>query len=74
VNIVAGRLAFQLNGGPPGSFCYFLTTTNLSLPKAAWTRFATNVFDMSGDSTLESAFDSNGVGQTFWTAFIIPSP
>jgi autotransporter-associated beta strand protein len=73
-NLSAGKLAYQLSGGPPGSPCYILLSTNLILPMSAWTRVATNSFDMGGNCAPPNALDLKGAGQVYVTAFIIPTP
>ncbi len=73
-NSSGGKMAFALTNGPPGSACYILATTNLSLPMSAWTRLSTNTFDMSGNCNLQNASVPNGPGQVYLTAFVIPTP
>jgi autotransporter-associated beta strand protein len=74
VNFGAGKMSSQVAGGPPGSPCYVLVSTNLGLPLSAWTRVATNMFDVSGNCTLEIGPGENGAGQFYMTTFIIPAP
>ena len=72
---VAGTgLALQVTGGPPGSPCYLIATSDLTQPKSAWKRVGTNVFDMSGNFATTNATGGNGSGQTYLAAFVIPSP
>ena len=42
VNLLGASLVFRVTDGPPGSPCYIMASADLSLPKAAWTRIATN--------------------------------
>jgi len=74
VNLAGTNLVSQVTGGPPGSPCYIIASSDLSVPKAAWGRIATNVFDMSGNFTFTNALNANGSGQTYLAAFVIPSP
>jgi autotransporter-associated beta strand protein len=74
VNLAGTRLVCQLTAGPPGSPCYIMATTNLSQPMAAWTRIATNTFDMGGSVICTNDFSGNGANQVYLTAFVIPSP
>jgi autotransporter-associated beta strand protein len=74
VNLAGTSLAFQLAAGPPGSPCYIISSGDLSQPKTAWARIATNVFDMSGNCASTNDFSANGAGQVFLSAFVIPSP
>lgn len=74
VGVNGGKLAFQLNGGPPGAPCYILASSSLSLPMSAWMRVATNAFDESGNCCSTNAVHLDGSGQVYLTAFIIPTP
>jgi autotransporter-associated beta strand protein len=74
VNLVGNSLVFGVTDGPPGSPCYIMASADLSLPKAAWTRISTNVFDVSGNFTSTNAINANGSSQLFLAAFVIPSP
>jgi hypothetical protein len=74
VNLAGTSLVFQVTAGPPGSPCYIMACADLSQPRTAWTRIATNVFDMSGNFTFTNDFSANGAGQVFLAAFVIPSP
>jgi autotransporter-associated beta strand protein len=74
VNLAGASLAFAVTGGPPGSPCYIMASTDLSLPKAAWTRVATNVFDVSGSLVSTMAVSADGAGQLYLSALVIPSP
>jgi autotransporter-associated beta strand protein len=74
VNLTGTSLAFQVTGGPPSSPCYIIASSDLSLPEAAWTRIATNVFDVSGNFTSTNVFGADGASQIYLAAFVIPSP
>jgi autotransporter-associated beta strand protein len=74
VGMNGGKLAFQLSGGPPGAPCYILASTSLTLPMSAWTRVATNAFDVSGNCCPTNAVHMDGSGEVYLTAFIIPTP
>jgi len=74
VNLVGNNLIFRVTDGPPGSPCYIMASTELTLPNAAWTRIATNVFDVSGNFTSTNAINANGSSQLYLAAFVIPSP
>ena len=73
-SVSRGRLAFRLNGGPPGAPCYILASSSLTLPMSAWTRVATNAFDVSGNCCSTNTVHLDGSGQVYLTAFIIPTP
>jgi autotransporter-associated beta strand protein len=73
-NLTGNSLVLQLTAGPPGSPCYIIASSDLSQPMSAWTRIATNAFDMSGNFTATSALGADAPGQTFLAAFVIPSP
>lgn len=54
ISFSAGSLV--LNGaGVPGSAVWLLTSTNISTPRANWTRLLTNHFDVSGNLVLTNA-------------------
>jgi autotransporter-associated beta strand protein len=74
VNLAGSSLAFQLASGPPGSACYVISSSDLSQPVAAWTRIATNVFDMGGNCAASHDVSADGAGQMYLGAFVIPSP
>jgi len=72
---VAGtNLVLQLTDGPPGSPCYLIASSELTLPKASWQRIATNMFDVSGNTTAMSAISASSPSQLYLAAFVIPSP
>lgn len=68
------NLLLRLTNGPPGAASYIVASTNLSLPKSAWTRIATNVFDMSGNLIFTNLMNANGSSQVYLAAFVVPSP
>jgi len=74
VNVSGDNLVLNLTSGPPGSPCYIMTTTNLGLPKASWTRIATNSFDVSGNCNLTNNLSATGSGHLYVAAFVVPSP
>ena len=74
VSLAGTSLVYQVTGGPPGSPCYIMATTDLSRPKTAWERIATNVFDMSGGFASTNDFSANGASQIYLEVFVIPSP
>jgi autotransporter-associated beta strand protein len=74
VSLAGTSLVYQVTSGPPGSPCYIMATADLAQPMTAWTRIATNVFDMNGAFTATSPLSANGAGQTYLAAFVIPSP
>ena len=43
-----GNLILSGNGGTPSGNYFVLTTTNVTLPVANWSRIATNQFDATG--------------------------
>ncbi len=58
-------LTLSAGGGAPGAAWYLISTTDLNLPSAQWTRVATNTFDAFGISSLTIPLGSNGPGQFF---------
>jgi autotransporter-associated beta strand protein len=73
-NLCGTNLVVQITSGPPSSPFYIMASTDLSLPEAAWTLIATNVFDVSGSFFFTNTISANGSSQTYFTAFVIPSP
>ena len=59
-----GSLVFNGSNGPAGGTNYLVAATNLALPLAAWTRVATNTFDLSGDYNFTNAIPA-GLSQRF---------
>jgi len=51
-SVAGNNFVCKVTDGPPGSTGYILESTDLRLPKTAWTRIATSVFDMSGNFHL----------------------
>jgi hypothetical protein len=49
---LGNEIVLNGKGGIPGSSCVILSTTNLNVPLAQWTRRATNVFDGNGNFSL----------------------
>jgi len=47
------------SGGPPSSSYYLLSSTNLALPPANWTRVATNQFDAYGNFLTTNLLGTN---------------
>ena len=58
--VSGGNVVFTATGGQPNGTFYLMTTTNISLPLAQWTRMATNTFDGSGYFVFTNATGSNG--------------
>jgi len=59
--IISNRLVFSGTGGLATSNYYVLTTTNLSLPIASWSRQATNQFDSAGGFRFTNNFSTSWV-------------
>ncbi|MCX6896554.1 MAG: hypothetical protein NTZ16_13875, partial [Verrucomicrobia bacterium] len=57
-SLIGGNMVFTGQGGTPGMSCYVLSSTNLLLPLASWTRLATNVFDVNGSFNYTNAVGS----------------
>lgn len=74
VSLFGTQLVFQVTDGPPGSPCYIIASSDLSLPKAEWTRVATNVFDQSGHFASTNTLNANDSGQIYLAAFVVASP
>jgi hypothetical protein len=49
VSLVGSNVLISGGGGSPSIPYYVLTSTNVALPRAIWTRFLTNTFDNSGN-------------------------
>ncbi len=65
VRIANGNAIFSGTGGPTNAPYYVLTTTNVTLPAAGWTRLATNAFNATGGFGFTNAF-LPGVPQQFY--------
>ena len=61
----AGGLVFSGSNGPANGMFYVLTSTNISLPLASWTRASTNDFDVNGNFKITNAI-SAGVPHQFY--------
>jgi hypothetical protein len=59
------NLIFAGGGGPAGGTNYLVSTTDLSLPLAQWSRTATNGFDLSGNYAITNTIAA-GVPQQFY--------
>lgn len=57
-SLIGGNMIFASQGGTPGMNCYVLSSTNLLLPLANWTRLATNVFDANGSFAYTNVVSS----------------
>jgi hypothetical protein len=56
VALLGGNLVFSgTNGGTEGNDYYVLTSTNVALPLANWTKLATNQFGVGGSFTFTNA-------------------
>ena len=64
-SLVGSSLVFISQGGTPGMSCYVLSSTNLLLPIANWTRQATNVFDSSGGFAYTNDINQNQQSQFY---------
>ena len=53
------------SGGPAGKPYYVLTSTNLALPMAGWTRLLTNYFDLGGNFNVTNPVDP-GSAQSYF--------
>jgi len=53
------------DSGPPKANYYVLTSTNLTLPLAQWTRAATNQFDGEGNCVYTNTMDSSSMAKFF---------
>jgi hypothetical protein len=59
------NLVFAGGYGPAGGTNYLVSTTDLSLPVAQWSRTATNGFDLSGNYRMTNGIPA-GVPQRFY--------
>ncbi|TAK98315.1 MAG: hypothetical protein EPO07_12190 [Verrucomicrobia bacterium] len=64
------NLVFSGTNGVPGSIYYLLSSTNIALPLANWTRVATNVF--GADGSFASTNTSGGSPQKFFRLLLAP--
>lgn len=55
VSLGGGNLVFGGTNGTPGATCYTLTSTNLTIPLANWTRIATNQIPAGGSFAFTNA-------------------
>jgi hypothetical protein len=74
VSLAGNNLVLQVTNGPPGATFYLTSATDLSLPKTAWTRIGTNVFDVSGNFISTNSISRNGAHQLYLAAYLVPSP
>ena len=65
VTNLGGSLVFSGTNGAPNGTYYVLTSTNLALPVANWTRVSTNAFSSSGTFSVTNAINP-AVGQQFY--------
>jgi autotransporter-associated beta strand protein len=59
ISVTPGGLVMNGSGGNTSSNFYLLSSTNLALPLASWTRLLTNQFDTNGDFSFTNAMDAN---------------
>ena len=59
VTVSGDGIVFSGTGGVPGGTYYVLTSTNVALPLANWTRATTNLFDGAGAFSVTNAVDPN---------------
>jgi autotransporter-associated beta strand protein len=57
VSVVGGNLIFSGTGGTPGGSYFVLTSTNVALPVANWTRILTNTFDALGNFSVTNVIN-----------------
>jgi hypothetical protein len=55
ITLNGANLIVSGSGGTPGANYYVLSSTNIALPAASWTRIATNQFDGSGNFAFTNA-------------------
>jgi len=73
-NLAGRNLVCQVTAGPPGSAGYLVASDNLNLPRNAWRRLTTNMFDMSGNFTCTNALDGDGAGQVYLEILVVAAP
>ena len=59
VTVSGNNIVISGTGGAPGGTYYVLTSTNVALPLADWTRVTTNLFDGAGNFSATNAVDPN---------------
>ena len=64
-SLSSGNLVLQVVNGAPGVTNYLLSSTNLTLPMTAWTRLATNIFDISGKLYVTNLVNFNTTQRFF---------
>jgi hypothetical protein len=55
IALVGGNVVLSGANGPASGQYYVLTSTNLTLPEASWTRIATNSFDVNGNFSFTNS-------------------
>lgn len=65
VTVADGNIIFSGTGGPPNGTYYVLTSTNVALPLANWSRATTNLFDATGAFSVTNAVNPS-VPQQFY--------
>jgi hypothetical protein len=53
------NFTFLVTNSIAGATNYILTSTNMALPLANWTRLATNIFDAGGNLAFTNGVDQN---------------
>jgi autotransporter-associated beta strand protein len=71
VTLSGSTLVMNGNNGVPGWRFYVLESTNVAAPLAAWTRAATNFFNLAGSFTITNAITPNSV-QRFYSLQLAP--
>jgi hypothetical protein len=69
LSLSGGSLIFTGGNGVPLGNYYVISSTNLALPLANWTRVATNQFDASGGFNFTNVLDFNSA-QSFYLLHI----
>jgi hypothetical protein len=59
------NLLFNARQGAPGTICYLLATTDLSMPMTNWFPVATNTFDVSGNCVFTNGMNTNYSSEFF---------
>jgi hypothetical protein len=59
IKFSGGNLTLSGSGGPANGTYYVLTSTNIAVPLANWTRLLTNQFDSSGNFNFTNTIGPN---------------
>jgi len=65
IKAASNGMVISGSGGPASANYYLLSSTNLALPLANWTRVATNQFDANGNFIFTNTLATNTLQKFF---------